>query len=59
MHVGSRVIYGRTMQFPDSTFAALRIVADRSDEARGWGRLLLLAVVLTAAAVSARLLAGG
>ncbi|MDQ6639558.1 MAG: hypothetical protein M3Z15_07825 [Pseudomonadota bacterium] len=47
------------MRFPDSTFAALRIGADRGDESQGWGRLLLLAVVLTIAAVSAGLLAGG
>ena len=44
------------MQFPDSTFAALRIRAD--DESHSWRRLLLLALVLTIAAASAGLLAG-
>ncbi len=47
------------MQFSDSTFAALRIRADSADESPAWGRLLLLAVVLTIAAVGAGLLAGG
>jgi hypothetical protein len=49
------------MRFPDSTFAALRIAADADadDESAGWGRLLWLALVLTIAAVSAGLLAGG
>lgn len=46
------------MQFTDSTFTALRIAADSDDEA-GWGRLLWLAIVLTIAAVSTGLLAGG
>ncbi len=40
------------MQFPDSTFAALNIV----DEPLGFGRLLVLAVVLTLLAVSVGLL---
>ena len=47
------------MQFPDSTFAALRIVADRSEESHAWGRLLVLALILTIAAASAGMLAGG
>jgi hypothetical protein len=47
------------MQFPDSTFAALRIRANDVDESHSWRRLLLLAVVLTIAAASAGLLAGG
>lgn len=47
------------MQFPDSTFAALGLGADRSDESHAWGRLLLLALILTIAAASAGLLAGG
>ena len=47
------------MQFPDSTFAALRIRADDAEESHSWRRLLLLALVLTIAAVSAGLLAGG
>ena len=47
------------MQFPDSTFAALRIRADDADESHSWRRLLLLALVLTIAAASAGLLAGG
>ena len=47
------------MQFPDSTFAALRIGADRSEESRAWGRLLVLALILTIAAASAGMLAGG
>jgi hypothetical protein len=59
MHEERALVYGRAMQFPDSTFAALRIGADSSDESQGWGRLLLLAVLLTIAAVSAGLLAGG
>ena len=46
------------MQFPDSTFAALRIRAD-DGESHSWRRLLLLALVLTIAAASAGLLAGG
>ena len=46
------------MQFPDSTFAALRIRAN-ADESHSWRRLLLLALVLTIAAASAGLLAGG
>jgi hypothetical protein len=51
--------YRLVMQFPDSTFAALRIATDRADESASWGRLLALAIVLTIAAVSAGLLAGG
>ena len=47
------------MQFPDSTLAHLQIDADRSDESYAWRRLLYLAVVLTIAAASAGLLAGG
>jgi len=54
-----RLHYRFGMQFPDSTFAALRIAADAADESAGWGRLLWLAIVLTIAAVSAGLLAGG
>ena len=46
------------MRFPDSTFAALHIDGDNAGESR-WARLLLLAVVLTIAAASAGLLAGG
>jgi hypothetical protein len=46
------------MQFPDSTFAALRISGDNADDA-SWGRLLVLAVVLTVAAVCVGWLAGG
>ena len=59
MHASGRVHYGRAMQFPDSTFAALRIRADDADESNSWLRLFLLALVLTIAAVSAGLLAGG
>jgi hypothetical protein len=47
------------MQFPDSTFAALRIGADTGDESHAWGRLLVLALVLTIAAAAAGFLAGG
>ncbi len=47
------------MQFPDSTFAALRIGVDDAEESPAWRRLLLLALVLTIAAASAGLLAGG
>ena len=59
MHTSARVHYGDGMQFPDSTFAALRIRADDADESHSWRRLLLLALVLTIAAASAGLLAGG
>ena len=45
----------QAMQFPDSTFAALNI----ADEPLRVGRLLLLAIVLTLAAVSAGLLVAG
>jgi len=51
--------YGRAMQFPDSSYARLQIDADPSDESYAWRRLLFLAVVLTIAAASAGLLAGG
>jgi hypothetical protein len=51
--------YGCAMQFPDSTFAALRMGGDSTDGSNTWVRLLLLAVVLTIAAASAGLLAGG
>jgi hypothetical protein len=44
------------MQFPDSTFAALDISIE---EPRGFGSLLVLAIVLTLAAVSAGLLVSG
>ena len=47
------------MQFPDSTLAALRIPGDDAGESSTWGRLLCLAIVLTIAAISAGLLAGG
>jgi len=47
------------MQFPDSTFAALRIRPDDADESHSWRRLLWLGRVLTIAAASAGLLAGG
>jgi len=58
MHTTASLHYGRGMQFPDSTFASLRIRAD-DDESHSWRRLLLLALVLTIAAASAGLLAGG
>ena len=51
--------YGDAMQFPDSAFAALRVSADNADESHSWRRLLLLALVLTVAAASAGMLAGG
>jgi hypothetical protein len=59
MHTTACVHYGDAMRFPDSTFAALRIGADDADESHSWRRLLLLAIVLTIAAASAGLLAGG
>ena len=59
MHARRALPYRARMQFPDSTFTALRLTADTDDEAAGWGRLLWLAIVLTIAAVSAGLLAGG
>ena len=49
--------YGSRMQFPDSTFSALRIDGDRFD--RSWTRLLWLAVALPLVAASAGVLAGG
>jgi hypothetical protein len=58
MHARQPLHYRFGMQFPDSTFAALRIAAV-DDESTSWGRLLWLALVLTIAAVSAGLLAGG
>ncbi len=59
MHTTAPVHYVRAMRFPDSTFAALRIGVDDADESHSWRRLLLLALVLTVAAASAGLLAGG
>ena len=59
MHARASSRYRFAMQFPDSTFAALRIAADSADDAAPWGRLLALAVVLTIAAVCVGLLAGG
>jgi hypothetical protein len=59
MHAQRTLHYGVAVQFPDSTFAALRIATADDDESAGWGRLLSLAIVLTIAAVSAGLLAGG
>ena len=48
------------MQFPDSTFAALRLGADGADDAPAGPRLLLIAIVLTVSAISVGwLLAGG
>ena len=59
MHRTVGVHYGHAMQFPDSTFAAMRVSADNADESHSWRRLLLLALVLTVAAASAGMLAGG
>ena len=59
MHGERALPYRARMQVPDSTYPALRMVAETDDEAAGWGRLLWLAIVLTIAAVSAGLLAGG
>jgi len=59
MHERRSLLYRLAMQFPDSTLSALRIAAGPDDESAGWGRLLWLAIVLTIAAVSAGLLAGG
>ena len=59
MHTTTGLHYGHAMQFPDSNFAALRIGADDAEESHSWRRLLLLALVLTIAAASAGLLAGG
>ena len=53
------LLYRSDMRFPDSTLAALQIAAASDEESAGWGRLLWLALVLTIAAVSAGLLAGG
>ena len=49
--------YRLAMQFSDSTYAALGTDSDAVD--RSWLRLFWLAVVLTLAAASAGLLAGG
>jgi hypothetical protein len=59
MHERRSLLYRFVMQFPDSTLAALRVAADADEETAGWSRLLWLAIVLTIAAVSAGLLAGG
>jgi hypothetical protein len=59
MHRTVGLLYGRVMRFPDSSFAALRVSADNADESHSWRRLLLLALVLTVAAASAGMLAGG
>jgi hypothetical protein len=59
MPVGPRLPYGCDMRFPDSTFAALRLPGESTDESFRWGRLLLLAIALTIVAASAGLLAGG
>jgi hypothetical protein len=59
MHGRRALPYRARMHFPDSTFAALRIAAEPDEESAGAGRLLWLAIVLTVAAVSAGLLAGG
>ena len=59
MHTTAGLHYGRAMQFPDSTFAALRVRAVDAEESHSWRRLFLLALVLTIAAASAGLLAGG
>jgi|tagenome__1003787_1003787.scaffolds.fasta_scaffold13223848_1 hypothetical protein len=59
MHASRSLHYRFAMQFPDSTFKTLRVAADSADESATWGRLLWLALVLTIAAVSAGLLAGG
>lgn len=59
MHAQHGLHYRFGMQFPDSTLSALRIVGDDADESNTWGRLLWLALVLTIAAASAGLLAGG
>lgn len=56
---GVALAYRRGMRFPDSTLAALNIGAELADEPLRWNRLLALAVVLTVAAVSVGLLAGG
>jgi hypothetical protein len=57
MHKRGGLPYRRRMQFSDSTFAALRVDSDSFD--RWWIRRLVHAVVLTLAAASAGLLAGG
>jgi hypothetical protein len=59
MHAQHGLHYRFGMQFPDSTLSALRIAGDDADESNTWGRLLWLALVLTIAAASAGLLAGG
>ncbi len=57
MHEPGGLPYRADMQFSDSTYASLRIDSDSVD--RSWIRLFWLAVVLTLAAASAGLLAGG
>ena len=59
MHERTSLLYRSRMQFPDSTFAALRLAADADAETAGRSRLLWLALVLTVAAVSAGWIAGG
>lgn len=58
MRGSSRSRMVTAMRFSDSTFAALRLPVDGADGPLRWGRLLLLALVLTIAAASAGLLAG-
>ena len=59
MAVEAGVPYCSGMRFPDSTFAALRLPGEGTDESFRWGRLLFLAIALTIVAASAGLLAGG
>ncbi len=49
--------YREGMQFPDSTFAALRIDSDIVQPS--WARLLWLAIALTSIAAAVGLFAGG
>ena len=51
----ARASYRFVVDFPDSTFAALNLVPE---EPLSWGRMLVLALVLTVAAASAGILAG-
>ena len=57
MRADAALPYRRRMQFPDSTYAALRLDADRVE--LPWARLLWVAVALTGAAACVGLLAGG
>ena len=56
MHTVGVPVYRAGVEFSDSSFNASHAAPD---EELGWGRVLVLGLVLTLAAMSAGLLAGG